>query len=834
MKQLVLKLTPIAFMLVIILFIAKNNDSSKNYERHVPTEFVNKKAAKKEFKKNRKEWIENMHRSHPNDDWKEIDRENRKLKTDQILEFRKNLLKNNRLEDIPDNFDVIISRDIEGMWIERGSNNLAGRIRTADIDFTNNVIYCASSGGNIWKGTIDGENWESLNDYMQILGITFLRIVNTPVGQRLLIGSENNGFYYSDNEGFTLIEANGLGNNYVKRFVMQSGTNHIYALVNDYPRAIYRSTDFGENFELFISLDSDILHSGSLFMNIDYFDIFTPRYFEDQIYLMNGYTLYGFYGDDNQLSLISNNPGSSFGGIGWTPEDLVLTGGIGNSGTFLYAYAGGRIFKSINGGTSWVDKGEAPSNWWWINGFNASNLERDEVFIGGMELFKSSNGGNNWELVNPWWEYYDNIESKLHADIPEIRFFLDEEYNEIALISTDGGLYISDDYLESVQNISMSGLGVSQYYSTYSQRFSPYLIFAGSQDQGLQKSIVENQNIDGVQNFEQIISGDYGHLVSGDNGISIWTNYPGFTIFYPDIAHSNSSSSLDFPGSGYLWIAPLMEDPYSAEKAYLGGGGINGGNHLIELTIEGNQIAFNEQQYSFQSTVSAMGYSPINPSYRYVLTENGKFYYSSDNGENWTITSSFTGPGSHYFYGSTIWASSHELGKVFIGGSGYSNSPVYISENHGQTFEPMNNGLPNTLVFQLAGTPDDVLLFAATEIGPYAYSRNDDEWTLISGLSAPDQTYWTVDYIPEINTARFGTYGRGIWDFVLNENYDVILGDVNGDLNINIQDVILSISFILGDNIPDNNQILASDINQDNEINVIDIVLIVDLILGGN
>ena len=110
-------------------------------------------------------------------------------------------------------------------------------------DFSNNNIYCASSGGNIWKGTIDGENWESLTDYMQILGITFLRIINTDSGQRILIGSENNGFYYSDNECLTLTETNGLGDNYVKRFVMQSGTNHIYALVNDSPRTIYHTTD---------------------------------------------------------------------------------------------------------------------------------------------------------------------------------------------------------------------------------------------------------------------------------------------------------------------------------------------------------------------------------------------------------------------------------------------------------------------------------------------------------------------------------------------------------------------------------------------------------------
>ena len=126
------------------------------------------------------------------------------------------------------------------------------------------------------------------------------------------------------------------------------------------------------------------------------------------------------------------------------------------------------------------------------------------------------------------------------------------------------------------------------------------------------------------------------------------------------------------------------------------------------------------------------------------------------------------------------------------------------------------------------------MLFAATEIGPYVYSKNDNEWYFLSGVSAPDQTYWSVDYIPEINTARFGTYGRGIWDFVLNENYDLILGDVNNDLTINIQDIIIVISFILENQLPDENQMIVADLNQDNEINVLDIVLILDLIFEVN
>ena len=799
-------------ILFCLLFIFKNDSIDK-----VPTpiEYIEKKKNKKKFKKGRKEWIENMHRAAPSDNWREIDHQNRKINTDFVREKRKILIQNNQLNDVLDNYEIIIPRDIEGIWVERGSNNLAGRIRTADIDFSENIIYCASSGGNIWKGTLDGQNWESLNDYMQILGVTFLRIVDTESGKRLLIGSENNGFYYSDNEGVSLVEANGLGANSIKRFVMQHETNDIYALVNDSPRAIYKSRDLGETFEPVVLLNDS---QGIPWANISHFDIFTPRYFEDHIYLIYDMDLYRISGND--LIFISSLPG-------FYSNDVLLTGGVESNGTFLYAYVQGNIFKSINGGLTWANKGEAPSSWWWINGFNSSNLEKDKIFIGGMELFESSSGGDAWSLVNPWWEYYDNIETKLHADIPEIRFYLDQEYNEIALISTDGGLYISDDYLSNVQNISLSGLGVSQYYSTYSQRFSPYQIYAGSQDQGLQKSITNN---DGVQDFEQIISGDYGHLVSGNEGIGIWTNYPGFTIYYPNISHSNSSYSLNFPGSGYLWIAPLIEHPYNINKAILGGGGVNGGNHLIELSLEGNQIVYNENPFNFSGTISAMGYSPIDPTYRYVLTENGKFYYSSDDGLNWQMNLSFSGPGSHYFYGSTIWASPNQLGKVYIGGSGYSNSPVYVTEDHGETFVELDNGLPNTLVFQLAGTPDDILIFAATEVGPYGYSENEDQWFLLSGISAPDQTYWTVDYIPDINTARFGTYGRGIWDFVIDHNYDINLGDVNFDNIVNIQDIILVVNFIIELTNPNNEQFISSDINEDGIINVLDIVSIVDII----
>jgi len=790
-----------------------------------PTEFDIKKSKRKDFKNQRKEYMKNMHRAHPDVDWEKMDAESRKMRTDKVREIRQNLFYTG---DLNPQQSENISRDLSGYWQERGSNNLAGRILTADIDWENNLIYCASDGGNIWRGSLTGEDWTSLTDYLQIRGIHFLRLIEFDDTRRLLIANGDN-FYYTDDEGVTLQLSNGLeflsgwGGNYLKRVVITEG-KMVYLLANEGTGnwnavgTIYKSTDHGRNFTKILTLDTNAgMYSNQ---SSEHYDIWTSRYFPEDVYLLHNDEFYRIT-DSDELEFIANIlvSGSS---------ENILTGGMGSNYPFFYAHVGGRIYQSMNGGNSWIDRGERPQ--WYFNlqnSFNSSNINRDQIFWGGMEVFKSTTGGSSWNLVNNWWEYYGNESTMLHADIPEVRFFLDPEYNEVALVSTDGGLYFSNDNLESVQNISMNGLGVSQYYSTYTKRTFPYNVYAGSQDQGFQRSIAPGE---GVFDFIQSISGDYGHLSSGDEGGTLWCNYPGFTLYYGNPVTGGGSQSLDFPGSGHLWLAPLIEDPYNPNQAYLAGGGLSGGNHLFHLTAGSGSITYTEESYSFNSTVSAMGYSSPDPSHRYVLTYYGEFYHSSDDGNSWQISSDFDGPGAHYFYGSTIWASQNTPGKVIIGGSGYSNPPVYISYDHGETFSPLDQGLPNTLVFELVGTTDNEYFFAATEVGPYVYIAEDEEWVDLAGISAPDQTYWSVEYIPELNTARFGTYGRGIWDFIMDDE-SIISGDVNMDEIVNIQDLILLINFVLGIDIPSDQQFNAGDINGDGMLNILDIIATMNIIL---
>ena len=58
-----------------------------------------------------------------------------------------------------------------------------------------------------------------------------------------------------------------------------------------------------------------------------------------------------------------------------------------------------------------------------------------------------------------------------------------------------------------------------------------------------------------------------------------------------------------------------------------------------------------------------------------------------------------------------------------------------------------------------------------------------------------------------------------------------VLGDANGDAEINVLDVVLTVNLILCADCPDNyNE--CSDINGDEQINVLDVVSLVNIILG--
>jgi hypothetical protein len=415
---------------------------------------------------------------------------------------------------------------------------------------------------------------------------------------------------------------------------------------------------------------------------------------------------------------------------------------------------------------TWRARGENSDGPFMSNSFGASTLNPRLIATGGVDAYRSENGGPTWVKVNGWGEYYGNMAGKLHADIPEIEFFKAPDGTELTYISTDGGTFLSRDQMKTVKNVSLKNLNISQYYSTYTHRTRNQVIYAGAQDQGFQRTLESGE---GTASFQQTISGDYGHIVSGDGGVSLWTDYPGFAMYYPDAAGSTDAAFWTFTGKEHYWLPPLMADPYSPKVCWLAGGTTTTGSHLWKLEYSNYVITPTELEYDFSGPnknawISAMAYSPINRDYRYVLTSEGRLYTSTDQGITWT-RSATRGPDSHYFYGNAIVPSPRDINTIYLAGSGYSGSPVWVSRDGGVNFTKMNNGISNTLIFEMVSNEDGSMLFAASQIAPWVYIKKLDKWFDLSGLTAPQQTWWSVDYIPSMKTARFGTYGRGIWDF---------------------------------------------------------------------
>jgi hypothetical protein len=730
------------------------------------------RAWRKQHKQGRKDWIESMHRAAPDVDWRQMD-----------AEWRRQYGEEKRTQRMAEaaGHQRDTNREVAGEWIEKGSNNLAGRMRVADLDQETGIVWAGSDGGNIW--TLDPEGiWSSHNDWLRFNDIQMVRRVHTQSeSATLVLSSWPVSVQRSLDDGFSWQAASGLssiaGWGSALRGCVTAGTSpRVYVLGTEWDytnwhsiTSLYRSDNLGASFTRIHTFN----HDGSAA------DMWTPEQGSGELYLTIAGELYSVQLDNSLIQLAEIAPGLGTADAG----SVQLDGCITDFGTVIYAMVAHNssgdsyIFRSLDGGQSFSYRGAVGIHPFMRNSFGCSLLDREQVWLGGVNAWRSTDGGQTWSIVNEWYEYYNDPTNRLHADIPCIQSLMDETGTEFQLISTDGGIYRSDDFLASVQNISLEGLRISQYYGSYTHRTNTNVICAGAQDQGFQRALSDPGS---VVDFTQTISGDYAHLVSGDGGNSIWTVYPGFAMYYPDIQQSTSARFWDFVGSNYFWLPPLMPDPNSPSVCWLGGGGSSGGARLWRLQANASSITATEQSYDFSggtgARISAMAASEINPALRYVLNSNGQLYYSLNAGVSWTQSPAFTGPDPHYFHGATVVPSQLVEDRVYVAGSGYSNPPVFVSEDHGQSWAPMDDGLPGTLVFELAVTPEDDLIFAATELGPFVWRRDTGIWEELAGLDGPDQTYWDVDYIPAIATARFCTYGRGIWDFALEQPLDQVEG----------------------------------------------------------
>ena len=114
-----------------------------------------------------------------------------------------------------------------------------------------------------------------------------------------------------------------------------------------------------------------------------------------------------------------------------------------------------------------------------------------------------------------------------------------------------------------------------------------------------------------------------------------------------------------------------------------------------------------------------------------------------------------------------------------------------------------------------------------------------DEQVLISQLYFENDPYcendpWCQDADDRMISLVENEFGlSGSIDLIMDsfEN-GIILGDLNGDEVINIQDIVLLVNIIIDNSIIDDFQMYSGDFNTDNDINVLDVIQLVSIIIN--
>ena len=617
----------------------------------------------------------------------------------------------------------------------------------------NDTIYAGAPAGGLWVSYDDGQTWQTFTDELTNIGVSDLAIdplhpdtMYLATGDRDAADTYSFGLMKSTDGGFTW-SATGLSfnvnNNYrIGRVIVHpDSTNIVVAATNG---GIYRSTNYGQNFTL---------EQSGLFYGV---------------HMGHGDTLFATTSGSNPRVYRSLDAGDS-----WTQ----LTSGLPTTGVYrcevavstvpglIYAvfgssnYGFGGLYRSTNGGSSWSLMSSTPNIMGWSASGSGSGgqawydlsiacdpLNENTIYVGGVNIWKSTNGGSNWSIVGHW--YGAGSIPYVHADHHHAAF---RPGTSQLYVGTDGGVYKTANGGSSWTHLN-DGMNITQYYKISQSTSDTNVVLAGAQDNG--------SHLKGLGSWSEVTGGD-----GMDNGVDVNNDNVMYTsIYYGDFYKSTNGGSffssintLSPAGSGN-WVTPFKCDPVNSNTVYAGFTRIwkstNGGSFWS---------ATSSSNISGSSNIDEFEISKANTNYIYVLI-NGNIFKSTNGGSSWSnITPSGSlSPSSNNITGVDI--DEDDENHIVISISGYtSNKKVMESFNGGSTWSNLSSGLPNVPVNCVAFENQiGNGIYVGTDIGVYYLSSAFNSWVSFN-KDLPNVIVIDFEVYEADDLIRIGTYGRGVW-----------------------------------------------------------------------
>ncbi|MGB1306645.1 MAG: VPS10 domain-containing protein, partial [Flavobacteriales bacterium] len=547
----------------------------------------------------------------------------------------------------------------------------------------------------------------------------------------------------------------------------------------------FRSTDGGQNWELVLQ--------GPNLISME----FNPTN-SNHIYAVTTGTSKYYRSFDNGVTWSNATNDSGLPNSGNTRAVVAVTPANPNVVYILYSAGGGGfggLYKSTDGGYNFTLQSNSPNILSWeVDGSGAdgqgtydlalavSPTNEDIVFTGGINIWKSTNGGVDFNISSHW--YGADGTEYVHADQHMLKY---NPANGILYSGNDGGLYKTEDNGIFWTDIS-DDLQITQFYKIGISQTNYGLLLGGTQDNGTLRCNSEND-------WDAVRGGDGMECAVDPTDPSIMYS----EVYYGAISIStNGGQNWDdiAPDTDGAWITPYEIDQNNPSRIVIGY------ENVYESLDYGSNWEMISGTFNNSGNIDVIALS-TNSDVIYI-SETEEIYKTIDGGQNWTNISSSL-PNNTV---TDIAIHPSDENRVWITFSGYSNgNKVFYSSDGGTNWTNISDDLPNLPANCILFYPPNETLFAGTDIGVFYKDSSMTNWEYFNqGL--PNVIVTELEYHINSNSLFAGTYGRGVWATnlpstvppVASFNY-TILDECSGLVSFNnTSSNSSSVEWVFGDN----------------------------------
>lgn len=630
-------------------------------------------------------------------------------------------------------------------WNSTSYNPGNGRVNIVVADpEDHNILFAGTPSAGLWRSSDAGANWEPLFTDLPSMGVSGIVIDTTGTGTIYIATGDGDG---SDTYSAGVLKSTDNGSTWnttgLDWNISQTRTTRALRMHPNDPLQLYCAASNG----LFRSGDGagtwQQVSTGS-FRDVEFMPGDTTLLFActDQLYrsVANGTAFTG-------SGITGLPPGEDVGrmAVAVTPADT-LTVYVLCSNELDNSFLG--LYRSTDGGSNFTLMSSSPNIFgyeddgsdgggqaWYDMALAVDPQDANTVYVGGVNVWKSTDGGTNWEIISHW--VFPSDIGYTHADIHSLDFIGDRLF-----CGSDGGLHRNEDGAGSWTDLS-AGLDIMQFYRMGSSEQLPLLIMAGAQDNG----------------SNRLMNGVWTHVLGAD-GMEAAVDPTDPTILYATSQNGGlnrtDSSGTDWeyiaPPDDGAWVTPFALDPTFPGRMIAGYTNLwasdNRGDTWYPMT-----------NWNDENQVRCLAIAPSDGTVMYGA-RNDVVERCVDGGFVWTDIR----PGLPNIAPTSFAVSHVDPMHAWITYSGTTaGKKIYETLDGGLNWINRSLNLPNVPVNSVVvqpGSPNG--LYAGTDLGVFYLDDYATEW-IPYGIGMPNVVVSELEINMSAGKLRAATYGRGIW-----------------------------------------------------------------------